>query len=87
MDYNAGTAVNFADGFTVTVGKAVAVNAVGGSEPVSGAVPVGPSQVGVVVSAYIGGTPIHPIAKIKLLAYGTSNEGRIITVAAEHVAD
>jgi hypothetical protein len=88
MTFEAGKVVKLTETIAVTLGKVVTINPVGFPEPVSGAViPVEGPCTGVVVGACLAGVPLRPRADVKLLAPGSSNNNRIVSVFAGFVAD
>ncbi len=89
MDYVALTIAYFT-GFVVTIGKVVTIHPVGADEslPISGAIPpVDGPTIGVVVASNLSGVPLNAWAKVRLIAPDKANDGRIVTVRAERVAD
>ncbi len=88
--FAAGTTAKLTAAITVVIGALIIVHPLGAPEgaPVSGALaPAEGPLSGVVVAAFINGLSGRAFAKVKLLAPGLANDGRVVLVDAAAVME
>lgn len=85
-NFEAGKVVKLTQAISIVLGLLVTINPVGHAEPVSGAViPANGPASGCIVAAYLDGLGSKPLVDVVLVT-GDSNNGRRITLPAEHFA-